>query len=609
MTMLRALNDLYGRLRADGEAPDFGFSMEYVGFALEIDMEGNFLRLTDLRSLKNDAPQPVRKPVPRAQRTSGVLPRLGADTCAYVLGVDAKEVKVGGRKSFEANLSPRAAEKHTAFIERHRELFAGTNDPHLQAVLRFFESWTPEMFVEREFSAQALLQTLQIEIGEGSEKVVLHQHPSIVAEAQKPGEGELVKCLVTGEEGPLAQNHMQIKGVRGSQASGAYMVSFNKPSFCSHDKKNGANAPVSERAAFGYVTALNTLLAERGENRRNALLGDTTVAFWAKAAEGDASDECDWIMSAVMDPPTDADEASKVRDTMRKLSQGKPSDFSRLDPETEVFLLGLAPNASRIVVRFWKPGTVSEFSENTLKFWDEMTIAPEGWKGVPAVWSIVLETVPAGKNGTRSLSDADPMLSGEILKSVLTGRNLPVSLMSKILERIRKDKEVNARRAAICRAVVNQTTYKEKLPVSLDTTVTDEAYLLGRLFALLEDIQSKALPGLNSTIRDRYFGAASATPARIFPMLERNISHHLKLIRRNGSGHLAHWFDKQVAEVKGGLGMTMPRILGLEGQGRFTTGYYHQKADKWARQEAKRKAEAIAAEAAENQSEQEKETA
>lgn len=558
MTMMHALNDLYGRLFEAGEAPDFNHSMVSVGYALEIDMDGNFLRLTDIRSLKDGDPRPVRKAIPAVQRTSGVLPRLGCDYLTYVLGVGFKEEKEGSTKRIVPDFNANAAEKHAAFLDRHLELFAGTNDPHLAAFLRFMESWEPEQFNSRELDNDALVHTLQIEIGEGDDRILLHEHPVIVREAKKPSNEPLVRCLVTGEEGPLARTHLPIKGVWGSRPTGGRIVTFNQTSFCSYGKDQGENAPISEKAAFNYVTALNTLLAERGEQRRNALVGDTTTVFWAKAPEAEAVDECEWILSSVMDPPTDADEASKVRDTMRKLSKGQPSDFSKLDPETEVFLLGLAPNSARLVVRFWFPGTVSEFSANALKFWEELTIEPEGWTSVPAIWSIILETVVPDKNGKRKMSDADPMLSGEILKSVLTGSPLPRSLLSKILTRINKDRDVNARRAAICRAIINQTTRKEKLPVSLDPTCTDEAYLLGRLFALLEDIQIKALPTLNATIRDKFFCSAAATPARIFPQLERNISHHLNLIRRGGSGYLANWFDRQIAEVKGGLGRACP---------------------------------------------------
>ena len=113
--------------------------------------------------------------------------------------------------------------------------------------------------------------------------------------------------------------------------------------------------------------------------------------------------------------------------------------------------------------------------------------------------------------------------------------------------------------------------------VQLDPNNQEPAYLCGRLLAVLEAIQRRAIPNANATITDRFFGTASSAPASVFGNLIRKSQAHLSKLRREQLGT-----EKALqAKLEGILwpGLTsFPRTLTLEQQGLFGLGYYHQRA-------------------------------
>lgn len=570
MTILAELARLYERMAEAGEAPRPGFSTEKIGFSIEIDADGALLALRDKRSKSGKKPRPVPMAVPAAvKRSSGIRPNLLWDKSAYVLGVIAQE-EDGHRM---AGQGKRTAEEHAAFVAAHQELLAGVDDPGLVALRRFLERWTPDQFDALALDPAALDENLVFEFQRG----FVHERPAVAAlltGAEDPAGG---LCLVTGKMAPVARLHPSIKGVMGAQSSGASLVAFNAEAYESLGKTQGENAPVSERAAFAYGTALNALLERKpaGTLERHLRIGDSTVVFWAEAPQAEAADWTELMMGQALNPP---DDAGMLRATIADVAAGRGSDDPRLDPDTRVFLLGLAPNAARLSVRFWHPGSFGDFARNVQRFWDDLALVPAGWTHPPAAWSLLYET--AIRVGGKPKADTiPPLLGGQVMRAVLTGQPLPRSLLTGIIARIRADGDISGRRAAICRAVINRHSTKEEIPVSLDPDNPNPAYRLGRLFAVLESIQQKALPGLNATIKDRYFAAASATPARVFPVLVKNATHHLALMRKEGGG-LSHWFDARMGGIWAGLGPDLPRSLNLEDQGRFVTGYYHEKFTK-----------------------------
>jgi len=583
MTILTALTRLYDRLAEDGEVPRPGYSTERISYAVVIDAEGQPLRLSNKRSHAGKTPAPVPMHVPAGSRTSGIKPNLLWDKTPYVFGVIATE-KEGedGEMRVGPGQGKRTADEHAAFMAKHRELLADSTDSGLAALRGFLDRWQPEMFAELGFSTDALDKNIVFEFDDGNGPEFIHNRPAAIALLATPSEGETGLCLVTGEDAPIQRLHPKIKGVMGAQSSGASLVSFNNEAYESLGKAQGDNAPVSEHAAFAYGTALNALLAQ-GSNRY-LRVGETTVAFWAEAPEARAASLAELFAGQVFQPPDEKAELGKLRAAIMDVAAGRPAEPG-LDPETRVYMLGLAPNAARLAVRFWYPGTFGDFARHVARFWEDLRIEPTAWLGPPAAWSLLYET--AIRVGGKPKADTiPPLLGGQVMRSVLTGRPLPRTLLSAVIARIRADGDIGGRRAAICKAVINRTMREENIPVSLDVDNLNPAYRLGRLFAVLERAQATALPSLNATIKDRYFAAATATPARVFPLLVKNATHHLALLKKGENGGLGHWLEKELGTIWLGLEADMPRSLPLEDQGRFIAGYYHQRWTKTTKEEA-----------------------
>ncbi len=587
MTILTELARLYDRLAAEGKAPPRGYSMEKIGGEVVLDGEGRVLAIRDLRTADDKGrPQPRVMAVPDGgTRTSGIKPNTLWDKTAYVLGVTAKKdrdkkpvLDDAGRLIPETE--GRVEKEHAAFIARHEALLEGAGDEGLQALLGFVRAWRPEMFAERGFDPALLDQNLVFRLdgdfNEDGTPRFIHERPAaqaLIVGGEDDG-GESGLCLVSGETAPPARLHPMIRGVQGAQSSGAALVTFNLDAFTSFGKKQGENAPVSDKAAFAYGAALNALLAKG--SGRSLRIGDATVVFWAEVAESARAATIEEMMAGVL-APEEKGETEKLAALLRDIARGRASEPG-LDPATRVFILGLAPNAARLSVRFWRPGTLGDFARNITRFWEDLAQQPPAWKGPPAAWSLLFESaIRAG--GKPKADTIPPRLGGDLMHAVLTGGPYPRTLLSSVVTRIRADHVVNARRVAIIAAVLRRN-FKEDIPMSLDRENPDPAYRLGRLFAVLEGIQQAALPGLNATIRDRYFAAAMATPARVFPLLVRNAMHHLSNLKKGDAGGLAHWFEAEMGEIWSALEAAPPRSLNLEAQGRFIAGYYHQR---WAK--------------------------
>ncbi|WP_340109428.1 type I-C CRISPR-associated protein Cas8c/Csd1 [Pikeienuella sp. HZG-20] len=598
MTILTELATLYDRLAEAGEAPRRGFSRERIGYELLIRSDGTPVALSPLA--RQDPKRPGRMMnVPAAViRTAGIKPNIFWDKTAYALGVTA--VEIDGQ--FSPGQGKRTLEEHAAFRAAHLALLEGAADPGLAALRAFLERWTPDRFAELDWDAEALDANIVFRwVDDPVGPAPLHERSAARALLEESS-GEEAPCLVTGVRGPLARLHPVIKGVAAKNpppGGGHRLVSFNigsdKPigASSSFGKIKGENAPVSEAAAFAYGTALNTLLDRRAAHRRRFQLGDATAVFWAEGPRAAAQSAEDMLFGAVdPQPETGEDALAKLRADLDNFAAGRRVAGASYGPETRVFVLGLAPNAARLSVRFWRPGTLGDFARHVLGFWEALRIEPAPWKGPPAAWSLLYETARVYKDpdtGKKKIDEKSipPLLGGALMRAVLTGAPLPRTLLSAVVTRVRADGEINGRRAAICKAVVNGIQGEEVVPMSLKRDNADQAYRLGRLFALLEKVQRDALERdsdgqrkqrLATSIKDRYFAAASSTPARVFPIIIRTSIHHLSKIRKDISERIAGWNEREIEEIWSGLEPDLPRSLTLEAQGRFIAGYYHQSA-------------------------------
>ncbi|MCY4358435.1 MAG: type I-C CRISPR-associated protein Cas8c/Csd1 [Gammaproteobacteria bacterium] len=602
--ILSALNNYYERLASNedsGIAPR-GYSAEKISYAVVLDITGHVVSVQDLRDTTYAKPLPKRLIVPASTKRTGQVfkPFLFWDKTSYALGISGKVEKLRKKQESSQQLSnkekddlekmlDRLSKEHESFRSYHVNLLENPTDEGLTSFLRFLNTWNPDTFLESNHFLRLGEDFLDSNVvfRLDGKRELLHERSAAKELVPQDGlqseESECGNCLVTGKHQTIARIHESIKGVAGAQSSGASIVSFNKDSFGSYGKSQGYNAPVSKRAAAAYVTALNFLLRHDDGNRQRLQIGDTTVVFWAEAAHMKQAIAGENLLSTLLDVKTDETETCKLQSALTKISKGRP--LSELDPEldeeTQIYVLGLAPNTSRLSIRFWEADSLKNFTARLAQHYQDLYLNPQPWKNEPAVWRLIRELVPYRENNKPKLNDVPPQLAGELTRAILTGQRYPRSLLTNVLMRIRADGHFSPLRVALCKAVLCRNTrftntQKKEIPVSIDIQNQDPGYVLGRLFASLESCQRNALGReVNATIRERYFGAASATPAAIFPLLVRNAQHHLGKVKKDKPG-LAVILERQIGEIIELLGSEFPGSLSLQAQGRFVIGYYHQ---------------------------------
>lgn len=575
--ILQALVQYYEALLAKGKIARPGWTNAKVSWGLELSPKGQLLAVHSLQTEQPKgkkmvlAPQSMKVPE-QVKRASGVAANFLCDNSSYCLGIDAK-----GKPA-------RSLQCFAACRELHLKILKDVPSNAAQALCAFFESWEPEKAAD----SPALAQDMD-EICKGGNIVFLadggfaQEDPDIIAAWQafqgQSSEKDSIRCLVTGQKASLARLHPSIKGVMGAQSSGASLVSFHAPSFKSYGHEQGANAPVGSYAAFAYTQALNYLIADRDHMQRT---GDTTLVFWAENAEPAFQDF--FTMSLF---PTDAENLSEsdFSAAVKKLARGEAIDWknTRLDPNARFYILGLSPNAARLSVRFFWQNSFGKFLENVQKHYDRLEIIRPSYDKFPylSIYWLLQETV--NKN-SRNATPA-PQLAGDVLRSVLNDAPYPATLRNAVNLRIRADHEVTRGRAAILKAYYtknqNKLCPKEVLTVELNKDSKCLPYVLGRLFSVLEAVQNAANPNINTTIKDRYFNSACATPAMVFPTLINLAQKHLKKLKPNQ----VTYYNKQIGELMERIPCTYPAHLTLPEQGAFQIGYYHQTQERFTKKE------------------------
>lgn len=547
-----------------------------MSYELRLNDAGQLVSVLDLRTETKMgkktvlAPRAMRVPA-HEKRSSGIAANFLCDNSTYLLGADEK-----GKPE-------RSADCFKACAKLHHTILDGVDSPAARALLAYFDSWDPAQAAAHPLLAEQWKEiTGNVNLIFGYEAAD-HSHsfvnddPAIQNAWQthyndRSADSDMGQCLITGKYAPIERTHPNISGVPGAQSSGAALVSFNAPAFCSYGHEQGDNAPVSKYAAFAYTTALNRLLADRNHCKH---VGDTTILCWAENAEPVYQDAMSMFLFGA-DEATGIQE-SDVQAALKRLSAGQTVPFleKELSPDQHFYLLGLAPNAARLSVRFFLRDTFGSFAQNLQKHAEEMEIdcsEKEKFRTLP-IWAVVNET-------TRTVpgqpAKPSPQLAGDLLRAVLTGGRYPATLLNGVTLRIRAEQTVTRGRAAVIKAYYlrNYPTElnKEVYTVSLNET-TNVPYLLGRLFSVLEAVQKAANPGINTTIKDRYFNAACATPGISFPTLLRLSQKHLRKLNDG----LATHYDKQITELMAQLPESgFPARLSLPDQGKFTIGYYHQ---------------------------------
>ncbi len=546
-------------------------------------------RLNSFQSLQQqDGKKLVATPmiVPGQSKPTGqgLNPCFLWDNASYLLGFvpspDSDPEKA-------AKKAARAALEFEAFRSKHIEIENQINHPAFSAVCSFLRTWSPEQAIDH----AALLSEIATNFGVfriAGEMQYVHELITVPAKTEEKvaaSEAAVMRgmCLVSGDTGEIARLHEpKIKGVAGAQSSGALLVSFNASAYESYGKSQSYNAPVGAATAFKYANALNYLLNKRDQR---VSLGDSTVVFWADHANGLEDAISELFSEALQDQgPVVEEDQERVRQARLLLTQLRDgTGATEITPDcqpTKFFLLGLSPNASRISVRLWVEADAVELRNLLGKHLRDIALDDSRNDRLLTLRRIVAATgrwdTKKAKFDTENVS---PQLAGDLARSVLTGAAYPQSLVATMLRRIHGDGEIAYPRVAAIKACLVRNSRLRGNPlevtVKLNPTEANAGYNCGRLFALLEKIQTDSAGGeLNSTIKDRYFSSASTTPAIVFPRLFRLSQHHLAKLK---TGHKIS-YDRRLGEVMGQLDQ-FPRQLALEDQGRFVIGYFHQRQD------------------------------
>lgn len=565
MSILASLIKAYDRLP---DAPPFGYSMEKIGFVIGLNEDGSVASVTDLRdgTGKKKQPRPMLVPQP-VKRTAGIAPNFLWDKTSYVLGVTTGEGK-------------RTADEHDAFVKRHVETLEGTSDEGLRALLLFLKNWSPEQFSEPLWGEDTKDQNVVFALESERRQRFLHERDaarSLWEKQSAAAEKSAQICLVTGEPGPVARLHPSIKGVWGAQSSGAALVSFNLDAFASYGHEQGDNAPVSELAAAKYTTALNRFL-ER-DSRHRVQIGDASTVFWADASNAETASAAESLFAAYVGENAGDEEATK--EIGIKLEHIRKGDaLSEVEPKlaenVDFYVLGLAPNAARLSIRFFFEGNFGTLTERYQRFVSEMRVEPPPRDGYPPLWRHLIELAVLGKR-----ENVPPNLAGDWMRSILAGTNYPLTLLSTTLMRIRADGEVNALRAGILKAVLMRN-YNMEVPVALDPEERNKGYLLGRLFAVYEEMQRAALGNnVNATIKDKFYPSASATPRKVFAMLDAGSANHLSKLGKQNKGRQVNLvrLQEEIMDLMEPGKDPYPSSFSSSEQALFGLGYHHQHSD------------------------------
>ncbi|MEW6402742.1 MAG: type I-C CRISPR-associated protein Cas8c/Csd1 [Chloroflexota bacterium] len=596
---LQALTRYYDILLKDDErdiAPP-GYSSTGVSFGLNISERGELLDLIPLfeqvQRGKKLEERPKRMIVPeQVKKASGIVSNFMCENNAYVLGISDSE-----KPDY-------ASRRHDEFKRFHKQLLATVNSPTSKAVIAFLENYDYEKGGKHPRIKPHLETILK-----GGNLVFMfkgkfaHEDKAIQKawEAYKASSDAVSgQCLITGDIAPVARLHPSLKGIRDANPTGATLVGFNAPAYESYKREQGMNSPVSEKAASAYTTALNYLLSSSNENKK-FYIGDTTVVYWAESEKKEYAkaflglcepEEVEIPVEDEAKPGRDKKAEKRLKKVADKVRRVQALDVKKLladlTENPRFYVLGLAPNAARVSVRFFHSDPFDKVVEKIMKHYKDLEIVKEfeDQHTYLTIQDILDETV----SPKASDKEASPLLAGSVFRAILENMPYPAVLYNAIINRVRADqdekfsKKINYARAAIIKAYLlrkyrNQPKNKiqEVLVMSLNEQSTLPAYVLGRLFAVLEKVQQEAVGDVNASIKDRYFTSACASPASVFPILLRLSQHHISKVG-------AYYHDKRIEEILNLLDVQnnpIPAHLSLDEQGAFVLGYYHQRKDLW----------------------------
>lgn len=582
--ILQALNDYYERA---GLAP-LGWEFKEIPFLIVIDRNGKFISLEDMRESGEKKARAKSILVPKAEIRSGKnaweKPNLLWDHYGFVLAVPKEETDEAQAMALKQN---------GAFVNKIRQIQSVIGESiELNALVKFFDiKQSDEVTKHPVWNDCVKIKGCNLTFRlSDSPNLMLHHADikSYISSITTPTNGGDIEkesntngvqgvCLVTGSISEIERLHPTISGVNEKPAPFAAVNNLENPAFSSYGKKQGFNFQISKGAAFRYATSLNHLLIR--DHHQRIQVGDASAVFWSEKHS-----ELEDTFADLFDEPPKDDPGKQTRAIEGLFKAPQTGVLGVESGNTRFYVLGLAPNAARISVRFWQVGTVAEMSARIRQHFSDLEIVHASYeKPYLSLYRLLVSTATQGKS-----ENIPPNLAGEFMRSILAGLPYPQTLLQATVRRIRAEQSkkdertgkqisnVNYPRAALIRAFLNrQARYspsqEKEIAVSLDDSNPNPGYRIGRLFAALEKIQEEAV-NPSATIRDRFYGAASSTPVTVFSNLMKLKNHHLAKLEEGRK----RYFEKLIGQIMSDIN-DFPAHLSLADQGRFAIGYYHQR--------------------------------
>lgn len=582
--LIQALCEYFDMLAAAEKVTPEGYSKVKIHYLVHLTQDGKIDTISSYQKIEK-VPAGKDKIKEKAVPREELMPERTEKTAIDANIVDHRPSYLFGLNYVDGALSPadktdKAKKSHAELVKSNLEFIKDIDSPVVNAYRCFLENWVPEQEIHNEcllalgkdYSKSNYIFCLK-----GRPDLLLHQDAALKEKWEKMNKSEegeipwIAQCGITGEITEIERIHRKIRGIVGGDPTGSVLIGFNNASERSYGTEQAYNSNISKTAMKKYTGALNYLLSSP---RHKALIDDMTVVFWAMNASENSED----ILNAMLFGEAQgtggisAEQTNLLlRQVLENVGNAAVTDktllsFENIDPNVDFYMVGLKPNSSRVAIKFIYRKKYGEILGNIAKFQRDMQVTEHG---EPVYMNKIKKELVSPKSSDKNVDSA---MMAKFFEAILYNTNCPYILLDTIVRRIRTDLYMGEVRAGILKTCINRSNKnkEEQITMALNEESTNQAYLCGRLFAVLEALQKDALGKLNRTIKDAYFSSASMTPAMVFPKLIRLSQNHLKKAKHPDT------YNKQIGEIMDKLQEKFPKRLSLQEQGRFEIGYYQQ---------------------------------
>ena len=590
--LIKALCDYYDVLEKNGKVLKNGYSAVPVKYKIALTENGEIDEVIDCQRIeqipqKNGKIKEKRVPLdmimPKRTEKPGIDANIIEHRPLYIFGLN-----YDNGQFTPDDKTDKAKKSHKDFVEKNLKFIEAMDSPLINAFRNFLTKWNPKeqcgnrflLELGKNYSGSGFAFCLS-----GEPENMLQEEWEIrekwddihASRAEDKESAQTAQCAVTGEISEIARIHGKIKGIYGGLATGSVLIGFNNSSENSYGNEQSYNSNISQRAMIKYTEALNYLLKS---SEHKITLDDMTILFWTMSP--DDTDE-DRMIAMLMGKSEKLDESQTQsmledllsRGTQLKLTESElENKYGAIDDDVDFYMIGMKPNSSRVSVKFMLRRQYGEILWNIAKFQGDMQ-SSETVKMIP-FYRIKGELISPKSSNEK----VNPALLTKLFEAVMYGNRYPAALLETLVRRVKTDKYINDTRAGLIKAYLMRNE-EEGLKVALDKENRGQAYLCGRLFAVLEKLQKDALGELNTTIKDKYFSSAASKPATIFPVLMRLSQAHLKKTSESTRG----FYNKLMGDIIENFEGELPATLSLTEQGKFIIGYYQQEKELWKKRE------------------------